>query len=109
MGPEPKFYISLPEDTPKGEKNIPVVSGRVPITIRLDEKVKRYVTEQRYEIIFFVDFHFVSEMEEGHSPFNLMWNTQKIPNGEHLITVNVATLSGQISSASTRLIVMNER
>jgi flagellar hook assembly protein FlgD len=103
--PEPKFYIEFPES--KSENNLPVVTGKIPIKIYLDEKFKRYITEDRYEIIFFVDYNFVTEMEEGYSPFHLMWDTHGLDSGEHIITINVATLSGQVSSNSARVIVRN--
>jgi len=106
-GPEPEFYINLPEKFQKTTEGLPVVSGKVPLKIYLNERIKRYVTEQRYEIIFFVDFKFVTEMEEGYSPFTLVWNTRDFSNGEHIITVNVATLTGQVSSASMKVMVSN--
>lgn len=107
MGVEPKFRMELPENIKKSENGLPIVGGKTPIKIYLDEKIKRYVTEQRYEIIFFVDFKFVTESEEGYSPFTLIWDTRNIPNGEHIITVNVATLTGQVSSASMKVMVEN--
>jgi hypothetical protein len=105
--PEPKFRIEWPDETPKTDDNVPIVSDKASIRILLNEKIKTYITEQRYEIILFVDFRFVTEMEEGYSPFNIKWNTRETANGEHLITVNVATLTGNVSSASTRLMVRN--
>jgi hypothetical protein len=107
LGPEPKFRIDLPENIEKTENGLPIVEGKTPIKIYLDEKIKRYVTEQRYEIIFFVDFKFVTEMEEGYSPFTLIWDSRNVPNGEHIIIVNVATFTGQVSSASMRVMVEN--
>lgn len=107
LGPEPKFRIDLPEHIEKAENGLPIVEGKTPIKIYLDEKIKRYVTEQRYEIIFFVDFKFITEMEEGYSPFSLVWDTRDVSNGEHIITINVATLTGQVSSASMRVVVEN--
>jgi hypothetical protein len=107
MGLEPRFRIELPKSIKKREDGIPVMEGKTPIKIYLDEKIKRYVTEQRYEIIFFVDLKFITEMEEGYSPFTLMWDTSDIDNGEYIITVNVATLTGQVSSASMKVMVQN--
>jgi hypothetical protein len=109
MIPEPRFHIELPETEPKSETAALSVAGMLPIRLYLDESIKRYITEQRYEIIFFVDFRFVTEKEEGYSPFTLTWDTLGVPNGEHVITVNVATFSGEVSSASARVMVRNER
>lgn len=107
IGYEPKFRIELPEHIKTSEVGLPVVKEKTPIKIYLNEDIKRYVTEQRYEIIFFVDFKFVTEMEQGYSPLTLIWDTRDLSNGEHIVTVNVATLNGQISSASMRVIIQN--
>lgn len=106
-GPEPKFRIDLPKNVKKTDDGIYIVKGKTQVKLHLDDKIKRYVTEQRYEIIFFVDFKFIAEAEEGHSPFTLVWDTRDISNGEHIITVNVATLNNQVSSASMRVVVQN--
>lgn len=109
IGPELRFRMELPEDLPPAETGVPIVSGRVPVRLWLDESIKRYATEQRYEILFFVDLHFVKEMEEGYSPVTLMWDSRETPNGSHVITVNVATLTGQVSTASARVMVLNDK
>lgn len=108
MIPEPRFRIELPDKEARTESGLPVLAGRIPIKIYLDESIKKYITEQRYEIIFFVDFHFVTEKEEGYSPFTLVWDSLGTPNGEHIITINVATFSGQVSSGSVRVMIRNE-
>jgi hypothetical protein len=109
MIPEPKFHIELPETESKSEVGALSVAGKIPIRMYLNESIKKYITEQRYEIIFFVDFRFVTEKEEGYSPFTLTWDALGTPNGEHVITINVATFSGEVSSASARVMVRNKR
>ncbi len=107
MGPEPKFRLVLPSGIKRTEDGLPIVGGKTPIRVILDEKVKRYITEERYEIVVFVDFEFVTEMEEGFSPITFLWDTRKLDNGEHILTVNVVTLSGRVSSGSLRAVVQN--
>jgi len=107
FGPEPRFFISLDECTEKTESGLPIVEGKIPVKIALDKDIKRYVTEQRYEIIYFVDFTFRTEIEEGYSPSTLLWDSTKVPNGVHILTVNVATFTGQVSSASLTVFVKN--
>lgn len=108
MIPEPRFRIELPKTESQTETGAPIVGGKLPIKIYLDESIKKYITEQRYEIIFFVDFHYVTEKEEGYSPFTLIWDSLGTPNGEHVVTINVATFSGQVSSGSARVMIRNE-
>ena len=102
-GPIPKFRIDLPEQTLRTESGHFRVHGKVPIKVTLDEKVLNEVTEERYEVILYVDFQFVSEVEEGYSPSTLLWDTKEVGSGEHILTVNVRTLTGQVSSASLRV------
>lgn len=105
--PEPKFSLTLPEDIPINEDGLPIIQGKVPIKIILDEGLKTVTTEQRYEILFFVDFTFVSEEEGGYSPYTWIWDTKKVSNGEHIITVNIYTLKGGFSAKSIKVIKIN--
>jgi flagellar hook assembly protein FlgD len=107
LGMRPRFRFELPQAIAKTEANVPIVRGKVPLLIILDEEVKRYVTEQRYEIVFFVDFRFAAEVDEGYSPYKWVWDSRTARNGERIITVNVATLTGQVESASLKVLVKN--
>ena len=107
QGDAPTFYIKLPENLKINEQGHPIVTGKLPIKIYLDEKVKRSATERRYEIICYVDFKFITEQEEGYSPSTWVWDTRQAPNGEHILTVNVATLTGQVASGSMKVMVQN--
>jgi hypothetical protein len=103
---EPRFTLKLPK-TPLHASGLPLVRGTCPITLYIDKNIKRHITEERYEVIFYVDYKFSTEAEEGFSPFTVMWDTRAVPNGERTITINVATFGGQISSASRRVFVEN--
>ena len=107
QGDAPKFYLKLPENLQINEQGHPIVTGKLPIKIYLDEKVKKSATERRYEIICYVDFKFITEQEEGYSPSTWLWDTSNMPNGEHVLTLNVATLTGQVASASMKVMVQN--
>ena len=107
LGMQPRFRFELPQAIAKTETQIPIVRGKVPFLIILDKEVKRYVTEQRYEIVFFVDFRFGGEVDEGYSPYKWVWDSRTTRNGEHIITVNVATLTGQVESVSLKVLVNN--
>lgn len=103
--PEPRFGIAVPGAREGG--GLPVVSGRVGVEVSLDDEVRIPVIERRFEIVLFVDLEFVTEVEEGRSPATIIWDSTGLPDGEHLLTVNVATLPGQMSSASVRVRVDN--
>ena len=105
MTPEPRFALSV-SGTPD-EGGLPVVSGRVPVQVALEESVRIPVIERRFEIVLFVDQRFVTEVEDGRSPATVIWDSTQVTDGEHLLTANVATLPGQISAASLRVRVRN--
>nr|WP_324292312.1 FlgD immunoglobulin-like domain containing protein [uncultured Desulfobulbus sp.] len=106
-GVDISFRMKIPEAAQWNEDGIPIISGTLPLKIYIDDAVKRYVTEQRYEIICYVDNEFVTEQEEGYSPCTWLWNSHNTSNGEHVLTVNVATLTGNIASGSMKILVDN--
>lgn len=89
------------------KQDLPVLRDEVILTIRLEESVKQSVTEARYEILVFIDDHFVTEVEEGRSPARLALDTSLIGIGEHVITINVVTLQGGVATSSKRFIKEN--
>lgn len=107
--PEPKFSIYLynNKDIKMDINGLPIVQDKVPIKIELDEGIKRIITEHRYEILCFVDCGFITEEEVGYSPYTWIWDTKNVSNGEHIITVNVCTLKGEVSSNSVKVLVKN--
>jgi hypothetical protein len=107
MGPEPRFRMELPRVIKSTDNGLPVVRGKTPIRILLDETIKRQIIEERFEVLFFVDHKFVTELEEGYSPITFMWDTRKHSNAEHVITINVVTLTGWLSSGSMKVVVKN--
>ena len=107
FGLEPRFKLDIPSTIGKTENGVPQVAGKVPVKLSLHPDVKKVITEQRYEMLFFVDFKFFTEEEEGYSPYTWMWNTKLVTNGEHILTVNVCTLAGQVSSSSVKVDVKN--
>lgn len=101
------FQMALPESVGTTHDGLPMVTGKVPVKVTIDDSVKRFVTEQRYEILCYVDFRFAAEQEEGYSPSTWIWDSNKVANGEHVLTVNVATLTGNLATASLTVFVSN--
>ncbi len=104
--PEPRFTLTVSGASVTSD-GLPLVSGKVRLQVALDEKVRIPVNERRFEIVLFSDLEFVSEVEEGHSPATIIWESTEVPDGDRLLTVNVATLPGQMSSASLLVRVAN--
>ena len=91
-------------DAQSTEDKLPVLGNMGGITIRLQESVKQRVTETRYEILVFVDYKFVTEIEEGRSPAKMNFDTSTLAEGEHVLTVNLVTLQGGLATVSHRFV-----
>jgi hypothetical protein len=51
--------------------------------------------------VMFVDGVLEGEQETGYSPYSWVLNADELSAGKHLVTVNIATLNGQVGAAST--------
>lgn len=89
--------------------NEPVINGKTAVKVFLSEHSKQLFAGDRYEIICFVDYSFVTEFEEGYSPTTWILDAGTLSDGAHVLTVNVATLSGQMGSASMKVFVKNSQ
>jgi hypothetical protein len=85
----------------------PAVAGDVGIRVTLDETTRLRLQEQRFEIVVYIDGKLIGEQEQGYTPFTYLLDTTKIPNGAHVITINVAGLEDQLSARSLRVTIQN--
>lgn len=101
----PKVLMSFPSSG--GATNAPiVVSGTTTVRVDVDPSDKDYVMKDQFEVIFFVDNVFFSEAERGYLPFNFRWETDSLPEGEHVLTVNLSSFKGQVGVGSRRVKVV---
>jgi len=103
----PKFKLELPEKIAMDNRGVPVVKGELTIKITQDELSMNILNEGRYEIVLYVDNTLYGEEEQGYSPYNWVLPTTRLKNGYHLITVNIATLTGQVGTATVKVKVEN--
>lgn len=71
------------------------------ISITVSSSYKQLLDEQRFEYVMFVDGVLEGEQETGYSPYSWVLNADELSAGKHLVTVNIATLNGQVGAAST--------
>lgn len=103
----PRFSISLPQITEKTPEGIPIIREKTLLKVTLDEQDKEFITGQRFEIVLYVDDILYAEEEEGYSPFTWMWDVSVIPDGEHLLTINIVSLNDQVGVRSLKFAVRN--
>jgi hypothetical protein len=105
----PVFAVYLGEDRSAGlaERGLVTVSGQVSFTIEVSPESLPAFNESRYEIVVFVDQRKFDEEEQAFSSHTYLLDTRQLGNGEHPVTINLASLSGQVGSYSFRLNVRN--
>ena len=92
------FHIRLtfPELEKGGPVVVPEVKGTVLIHVDVTPEDRQIVLNQQYEMMLFNDFIFHAEEESGYLPFNFPWEVGQLPEGEHILTVNISTHTDQV-------------
>lgn len=100
---EPRFFVSFPQS--KTQKDIPVLSGIVPLRVEIAPEDIQYMVSKRFEIVFYVDGVFLFEIEEGTSPFTCHLDTKGFAKGEHILTVNMISYDDHIGVLNKQIII----
>ncbi len=79
------------------------ISGTVAVRVDVDPSDKEQVAKDQFEVIFYVDNVFFAEAERGYLPYNFPWETASLPEGEHVLTVNISSFRGQVGVASRKV------
>lgn len=103
----PHFTVSFPQVRERTPEGMPIISGKTLLKVELDQQDKEFITGQRFEIVLYVDDLLYAEEEEGYSPFSWIWDVSRIPDGEHLFTVNIVSLNDQVGVQSLKFVVKN--
>jgi hypothetical protein len=101
----PAVLVKFLESYPKDDQGRVKIKCPCPIQVDLMGQEKSQLQESLYEISFFIDNQFVSEQEQGYVPFTWRWNPSKLEAGEHMLTVNVSGLRGEVGVKSILLFV----
>jgi len=101
--------LTLPDDLPKNQNGVPVVSTIIPVIISVAPKYQQLVQNRRQESVFFIDGQFVFENEVGYLPKTWMLDVKNISEGEHFLTVNIRGYEGNFGLATTKIFVKHEK
>jgi hypothetical protein len=86
----------------------PVVKGTVRLSISTSELSRSMLQDQRFEVVIYMDDILLVEDESGYFPYNWNLETASLPDGPHVVTVNIATLSDQVGTSSQKIVVKNK-
>jgi hypothetical protein len=102
---DPAIKLSLPQELPINAAELPVISGPVPIRMTVAEEDVNFLLDQRFEVVFYVDFIFMYEEELGYTPFSWVWNPAGTNEGVHYITVMLRGYEGHFGTATKKVFV----
>ncbi len=82
---------------------VPVIHGKTIVKIAIKEEDRQVFQGRPFEISTFLDYNYYIEDETGYTPYNWVWNLANVPEGDHLLSVNVSSTSGQVGSYSRKV------
>ena len=92
------------------DKNgMPVLSGQVPLSMKVAQKDRELVLERRFEPVFYVDGAFTFENEVGYLPFTWIWDTAGVNDGVHYVTANLRGYEGNFGMTTIMVRVDNHK
>lgn len=104
----PKFHVRLRDDATKlAQVEATPVSGEVGFTVEVSPESLPTFNELRYEIVVFVDNERFDEEEQAYPSHTYVLDTRRLSNGEHWVTINLVSMTGQMGSYSFRINVAN--
>ena len=101
-----KVLLSFPEIEEKPAQTVPMIKDQVLVRVDIHEKDREVLLQQQFEIILFVDTVYFAEEERGYVPFNFPWELKQLPEGEHILTVNIVTFNDQFGVGSRKVKVV---
>jgi len=101
---EPRINVDILSDKQSPE-GLPIIQGIVPLKVSIAPEDQYRVENSGYEIMLFIDTVFLFEDEAGFTPFTYLWDTQAVPEGEHLVTVNLLTYDHHCGVCTEKVII----
>jgi len=100
---EPRIAVSLATRDGKPLQPDAKLPEEVRVSVDLDPDDRWLMQESLYEVAFFVNGDFVSEEENGYVPISWIWNTERLPAGRQLLTVNLTGFTGRVGTSTIAL------
>lgn len=75
------------------------------VKVMMHPEDEAILEKSKYEVSFFVDFEFTSEEELGFMPISWNFIPNGLKKGEHILTVNVSSFTGQVGLKSFKFMV----
>jgi hypothetical protein len=107
---DPEIAVTFPELEPgpatlaDHSRPLELRGDRVIVRVEVpDEPSRRFLREQRFELVAFLDDERIDEAEQAHLPFNWSWEIAGVEPGEHLLTINLVTFRQHVGVSTRRV------
>ncbi len=104
---DPAIQLSLPQQVERRADGLPVIEEAVAVSMNVAEQDQLFMYDQRFEVVFYVDFVFVYEEELGYTPFNWQWDPHGVNEGVHYITAMLRGYEGHFGTTTLKVFVKN--
>ncbi|MBI1927718.1 hypothetical protein HYR99_26210 [Candidatus Poribacteria bacterium] len=102
-----KVVLNFPQLEALPQEGLPAVKEKPLVRVDVAETDREIFSNQPFTLFFFVDtLSFAKEAGNG-LPFDFPWEVRHLPEGEHLLTVNLVTSNGRFGVGSKRVKVVN--
>ena len=97
--------VEFPDAARHDPDGRPVLTGRVPVRVILDAQDAAHLVSQRFEVAIFEGLTILFEVEDGSNPFTFLWDTSHLPDGPHLMVVNILSYDDHYGVAVAPVVV----
>ena len=104
---DPVIHLDLLNHSQTDANGLPVIQGPVTLRLSVDQKDRPFIMDQRFEVVFYVDFIFVYEEELGYTPFNWQWDPHGSNDGVHHLTAMLRGYEGHFGTTTMKVFVKN--
>jgi hypothetical protein len=84
-------------------KEVPRIFEKAEIRVDLEPAERLRAQNERFEIVVYVDGHYVWESELGYLPMTYVWDPTDFTDGIHYITINLRGYEGHFGTATLKL------
>ena len=97
--------LELPATLGLSPEGLPIVSGRVPVRLGVDDSNQALLMNERFEAVFYLDGRFVWESEVAFFPLTWHFETRGMSPGVHYLSVNLRGYEGHFGVGTRALFV----
>lgn len=95
--------LTLPKQLKKDAAGLPIVTGPVAVTLRVDKPDLARVLNERAEAVFYVDGQMIFENQVSFLPMTWTWDPSGAAEGEHFITTNLRGYEGHFGIGTVKV------